>query len=84
MIALERRDFVVQKGYIHQTPRGRVKSNGKLYPPSAYRQLSNGDFLFLHNSASGHLQKIRRMLEELKVPPRTLRIAYRGKTYFLP
>jgi hypothetical protein len=81
---LERRDFVVQKGYIHQTPRGRVKSNGELYPPSAYRQLSDKSFLFLHDGASGHLQKSRRMLEELEVPPRTLRIAYRGEIYFLP
>ncbi len=84
MIALGQKDFVVSKGYIYKTQQERTKRGGELYPPNAYRALSDGDFLFLHESANSHIQKIRRMLEELEVPPRTLRVVFRKETFFLP
>jgi predicted type IV restriction endonuclease len=84
MIALGHEDFVVSKGYIYQTMQSRAKADGTLYPTSAYRQMSDGRFLFLHDSANSHVQRSRRMLEELQVPPRTVRVVYRGDTFYLP
>ena len=84
MLALGRKTFVEDKGYIFSTNQSRVKGNGELYPTSAYRQLSDGSFLFLNESASSHMQKSRRMLEELEIPPRTLRVCYREDTFYLP
>ena len=84
MISVGRKKFVEDKGYISPTNQSRVKSNGELYPTSAYRQLSDGSFLFLNESASSHMQKSRRMLEELEVAPRTLRVVYRNDTFYLP
>ena len=84
MILLGRKTFVEDKGYIFPTNQSRVKGNGELYPTSAYRQLSDGSFLFLNESALSHIQKSRRMLEELEVLPRTLRVVYRGDTFYLP
>ncbi len=84
MIMLGRKTFVEGKGYIFPTNQSRVKGNGELYPTSAYRELSDGSFLFLNESASSHMQKSRRMLEELEIPPRALRICYREDTFYLP
>ena len=84
MILLGRKKFVEEKGYIFPTNQSRVKGNSELYPAHYYRQLSDGSFLFLHESAKNHLQRSRRMLEELEVSPRTLRICYRGDTLYLP
>lgn len=84
MIVLGQKSFVSSRGYIFPTNRSRAKGDGTLYPTSAYRQLSDGDFLFLHDSANNHVQRSRRMLEELEVPPRTLRVVYRGDTLNLP
>ena len=84
MILLGRKKFVEDKGYIFPTNQSRAKRDGSLYPPHAYRQLSDGSFLFLHESANNHLQRSRRMLEELEVAPRTLRVVYRNDTFYLP
>ena len=84
MILLGRKKFVEDKGYIFPTNQSRAKRDGSLYPPHAYRQLSDGSFLFLHESANNHLQRSRRMLEELEVAPRTLRVVYRSDTFYLP
>lgn len=84
MMTLDRKRFVNDRGYIFPTNQSRAKSDGKLYPTSAYRQLSDGDFLFLHDSANNHIQRSRRMLEELGVSPRAMRIVYRGDTFYLP
>lgn len=84
MIVLGRKSFVSGRGHIFPTNRSRAKGDGTLYSTSAYRQLSDGDFLFLHDSANNHVQRSRRMLEELEVPPRTLRVVYRGDTFNLP
>ena len=84
MMTLGRKGFVSSRGYIFSTNQSRAKSDGKLYPTSAYRQLSDGHFLFLHDSANNHLQRSRRMLEELGVSPRTMRVVYRGDTFYLP
>lgn len=84
MILLGRKSFVSERGWIFPTNQSRVKGDGILYPASAYRRLSDGDFLFLHDSANNHLKRSRRMLEELDVPPRTMRVHYRGDTFFLP
>lgn len=82
LILLGRKD-VVQKR-IYPTDQSRVKGDGSRYPKHAYRRLSDGDFLFLHDSASGHMEKSRRILEELGVPPGAMRIVYRGTTFNLP
>lgn len=84
MIMLGRKAFIEDKGYIFPTNQSRVKGNGELYPTSAYRQLSDGSFLFLNDGANGHMQKSRHMLKELAVSPGTLRICYRGDTLYLP
>lgn len=84
MITLGRKDFASSRGYIFPTNQSRAKGDGTLYPTSAYRRLSDGDFLFLHDSANNHVQRSRRMLEELEVPPRTMRVVYRGDTFNLP
>lgn len=84
MMTLGQKSFVSSRGYIYPTDKARAKGDGKLYPKSAYRQLSDGDFLFLHDSANNHLQRSRRMLGELGVPPRTLLIRYRNETFNLP
>jgi len=84
MIVLGRKSFVSSRGYISPNNRSRAKGDGTLYPTSAYRRLSDGDFLFLHDGASGHIQKSRRMLKELGVPYGTLRVCYREDTLYLP
>ena len=84
MMTLSQKSFVSSRGYIFPTNQSRAKSDGKLYPTSAYRQLSDGDFLFLHDSANNHTQRSRRMLEELGVSPRAMRVVYRGDTFYLP
>ena len=84
MIVLGRKSFVSSRGYISPNNQARVKGDGTLYPASAYRQLSDGDFLFLHDGASSHMQKSRHMLRELGVPYGTLRVCYREDTIYLP
>ena len=83
MILLGRRDFVSSRGYVSPSDQ-RAKSDGSLYPKHAHRKLSDGSFLFLHTSANSHLQQSRKMLKELGVPPKTLHITYRDKTFYLP
>ncbi len=84
MIMLGQKSFVSSRGHIFPTNESRAKGDGTLYPTSAYRQLSDGDFLFLHDSANNHVQRSRRMLEQLDVPPRAMRVVYRGDTFNLP
>jgi hypothetical protein len=84
MIALDRKGFAAGKGQIFPTDQSRVKSNGSLYPKHAYRQLSDKSFLFVHYGANAHMQISRRMLTELAIPHGTIRVHYRGDTFYLP
>ena len=84
MIFLDREDFLSSGSHIYPTNQSRVKGDGSLYPRHAFRQLSNGKFLFLAESASAHSQRSRRMLKELNVPAGTLRITYRETIIHLP
>lgn len=84
MIFLDRKDFANSESYIYPTNQSRVKGDGSLYPRHAFRQLSNGKFLFLAESASVHVQRSRRMLKELNVPAGAMRITYRETTIHLP
>ena len=62
----------------------RRKGDGTTYPPSGYRQLSNGRFIFLHNSANGHQRKSKQLLEHLGVKPQSFKVVYKGQTLYLP
>lgn len=83
MILLNRKDFVVSRGYVSPNDQ-RAKADGSLYPKHAYRKLSDGSFLFLHSSANSHIQRSRGMLRELGVALKTLHVAYRNETFDLP
>lgn len=83
MILLGRKNYVSDRGYVSPSDQ-RAKGDGSLYPKHAHRRLSDGSFLFLHSSANSHIQQSRKMLEKLGIPAKTLRIAYRDKTFYLP
>lgn len=60
------------------------KGNGETYPPSGYRQLSDGRFIFLHASAASHQRRILDLLTHLNITSQRLKVAYRGETFYLP
>lgn len=84
MLVLGYRDYLASRNVLNQSRDERRKSDGSTYPLSGYRELSNGEFLFLHASAETHKQRIRQMLTELGVADQTLKIIYKGNTTVLP
>lgn len=62
----------------------RRKRDGKPYEASAYKPLSQGQYLFVHLSAERIRKKIRDLLVLLNVPPGTFRVEYEGDFFTLP
>ncbi|ADH64422.1 hypothetical protein Mesil_2573 [Allomeiothermus silvanus DSM 9946] len=69
---------------IYGSAEKRKKSSGETYPAHAYRELSNGRFLFLHMSADQHRKRIQKLLEILELPSGLLEVEYRGQKYKIP
>lgn len=69
---------------IYGSAEERNKSSGETYPAHAYRELSNGRFLFLHMSADQHRKRIQKLLEILELPSGLLEVEYRGQKYKIP
>jgi hypothetical protein len=84
MIILGHQDYLAGRNLLNQSRQERRKADGSPYPPSGYRELSNGEFLFLHASAETHKQRIKQMLLELQVSEETLIVVYQKKTSTLP
>lgn len=84
LLTLERIAWLEEAGYLFKTTEEYRKASGEPYPPSAYRQLSNGRYLLLHASAQEHQRRSRRMLERLDAPPKLIKVVYKEQEIFLP
>jgi predicted type IV restriction endonuclease len=83
MLALEDK-AVEELTQIYGSVTEKRKGDGTTYPPSGYRQLSNGRFIFLHAGASTHQRKILGLLTHLNITSQRLKVTYRGETFYLP
>jgi hypothetical protein len=78
------RDYLTKYGLLNVSRDERRKADGLPYPPSAYRQLSSGEFLYFNGDAAFQQRHIRQMLITLDSAPEVLQVTYLGKTYSLP
>jgi hypothetical protein len=62
----------------------RRKRDGSPYPPTAYRKLSSGEYLFVHLAAERIRKKIRDILVLLEMPPGSLRVEYLNDVFLIP
>jgi len=62
----------------------RRKRDGSPYPPTSYRQLSSGEYLFVHLAAERIRKKIRDILVLLEMPPGSLRVEYLNDVFLIP
>jgi len=69
---------------INDNTTDRLKASGQPYEVNAYRELSNGKFLYYHYSADRLRANISKLLEYLEVKPQSLKVLYDGETYYLP
>lgn len=66
------------------TDERRKRTNGQPYPPSAYRELGNGLYLFTHGQAGQSKEFLDDLLARLGVPQGVLEVEYEGKRLKLP
>lgn len=83
-LILSKENELEENDSLYKTTEERKKGDGTVYPPSAYRKLSNERLLFLHASAEAHNQKSKKLLKILQFPKNTLKVTYKGKLYHLP
>jgi len=84
LIALEPESSISSKDMYESVSTGKIKKNGELYPDDAYRQLSNGKYLFVGQNHIATEQKINGYLNELNISKGILEITYKDNHYDLP
>ena len=84
MILLDHGHIINRFVQIFPSDQTRTKRDGSFYPKHAFRQLSDGSFIYLHLSADDHVKQSVKMLRELGVPSGVLRTEYRNETLYLP
>ena len=70
--------------YIYSSMSERVTDTGKPYPPSAYRRLSSGAYLYVHFSADGHQRLCKQLLQRMAVTQGALNIRFGNQRIRLP
>lgn len=84
-ILLGRGGELHESGRVHaSTDERRKRNNGQPYPPSAYRELSNGLYLFTHGQAGQSKEFLDDLLTGLGVPQGVLEVKYEGEQVRLP
>jgi predicted type IV restriction endonuclease len=70
--------------HLYESTVEKRKSDGRPYPKRSYRQLSNSKYLYVAWNMKNHYRKSKKLLENLGVPDKTIKVVYKGDTYFLP
>ncbi len=83
-LILGRSDELEAHDNIYDTVTERAQQGKNPYKVHDYRQLQNGRFLLLHSSARSHRRKSVQLLKLLGVADKTIKVVYKGETYFLP
>ncbi len=84
LLMLDKEPLLKSTGLVNCDVNERTKANGDVYEVSAYRELSNGHFLFIHSSAKAHERQSRRLLELINAPARLMRVIYNNEEFYLP
>lgn len=79
LIAAKRDDKLAEIDFVRDTPEGQGA-----YPPSVFRQLSNGRHLLLKAAAQTHRSRINRLFKALGVPNGRIEVWYGETRYLLP
>ncbi len=77
-------ELLEESAHIYRSTEERRMTNGKTYPPSAYRKLSDGRFLFLHYSSKDHLGRIKKLLRAVNAPSGVISANYKENEFALP
>ena len=81
---LDKESLLKSTGLVNRDVNERTKANGDVYEVSAYRELSNGHFLFLNSSAKALERQSGRLLELINAPARLMRVVYKDEEFYLP
>ncbi len=84
LISLNKEESISSKDMYESLIHGKIKKTGEPYPENAYRQLSNGKYLFVGMNHITSQQKINGYLNELNISKGILEITYENKNYNLP
>lgn len=84
MLVFGLRDHLIKRNLLNSSTEERRKQDGTPYPPYEYRELRNGEFLFIHGNTLYQKRRINQMLDELNVPSAVLHVKSHGETVILP
>ncbi|MEK8018061.1 MAG: type I restriction enzyme HsdR N-terminal domain-containing protein [Candidatus Parabeggiatoa sp.] len=84
LIALEQESSISSKDMYESPSAGKIKKKGEPYSDNAYRQLSNGKYLFVGMNHIVSQQKINHYLNTLNIDTGILEITYENNHYHLP
>lgn len=84
LLILDKRPVLEETRLVNKHLDERTKDDGSIYPPHAYRKLSDGTYLFLHAGAVAHSKRCKKMLNLINAPAQVIRIIYKGEEFYLP